>query len=325
MTAHRRTLPTLALPAFLAAVLAAGLTTGLTTGSAGAAGAQDRPGAPFPERVELPDGFQPEGITIDGDATAYFGSRLDGDIYAADLRTGEGEVVSQGPGTPSVGLKVDDLGRLFVSGGVAGDARVVDAATGEVLASYQLVEGTAFINDVVLTDGLAWFTDSENAQLFGLPLGADGALPAPEDVVTLPLGGDWVQTDGLNANGIAQTPDGSALLVVNSGSGELFRVDPATGEATEVDLAGALLTNGDGLLVQGRTLYAVQNRLNKVAVVRLSPSGDSGTLVRTITSADFDVPTTVARLGNRLYLPNARFSTPATPTTDYWVTQVSAR
>ncbi len=65
--------------------------------------------------IELPDGFRPEGIAIDPRGTAYLGSLADGDIYAADLRTGEGEVISQGPGTPSVGLKIDQFGRLFVS------------------------------------------------------------------------------------------------------------------------------------------------------------------------------------------------------------------
>ena len=45
-------------------------------------------------------------------------------------------------------------------------------------------------------------------------------------------------------------------------------------------------------------------------------------LVDTLTSPDFDVPTTVARWRDGLYLPNARFTTPATPETEYWVTRV---
>lgn len=80
-----------------------------------------------------------------------------------------------------------------------------------------------------------------------------------------------------------------------------------------------------GLLVEGRTLYAVQNRLNQIAVVKLSRDGRRGRLVRTITSSQFDVPTTVASYRGGLYLPNARFTTPPTPTTEYWVTRVSAR
>jgi len=127
---------------------------------------------------------------------------------------------------------------------------------------------------------------------------------------------------GFNANGIAQTPNRKALLVVNSMTGFLFRVDPETGVATQVDLGGASLTNGDGLLVRGRTLYVVRNLLNQVAVIKLNASGTRGRLVDTLTSPDFDVPTTVAAFGNSLYLPNARFTTPPTPNTTYWITRI---
>ena len=62
----------------------------------------------FPGVVPLPDGFQPEGIAIRKAPFAYFGSRVDGDIYRADLRTGKGRVFSQGPGgSPSLGMKLD--------------------------------------------------------------------------------------------------------------------------------------------------------------------------------------------------------------------------
>ena len=124
----------------------------------------------------------------------------------------------------------------------------------------------------------------------------------------MPLSGAWQQTPAVNnANGIARTPDGQALLVVKSDTGQLFRVDPRSGRATLVDLGGAALTNGDGLLLQGRTLYAVQNRLNQVAVVGLDRRGTQGRVRRTITSPAFDVPSTVAAVGGYLYLPNARF------------------
>ena len=137
--------------------------------------------------------------------------------------------------------------------------------------------------------------------------------------------GDWVQQTGFNANGIALTPNRRALLVIQSNTGLLFRVDPNTGEATSVDLGGRLLPNGDGLLVRGRTLYVVQNQLNQVAVIKLNAAGTSGTLVDTLTSDELDVPTTVAALGNSLYLPNARFNTPPTPTTEYSVTRIDRR
>ena len=44
-----------------------------------------------------------------------------------------------------------------------------------------------------------------------------GELPdSSDDIVTLPLTGDWVQQPGFNANGIAETPDHKALLVIQS-------------------------------------------------------------------------------------------------------------
>ena len=50
----------------------------------------------YPDEIALPNGFQPEGITIGKRPIAYLGSLADGDIYAADLRTGEGKVVVEG-------------------------------------------------------------------------------------------------------------------------------------------------------------------------------------------------------------------------------------
>lgn len=302
------------------ALIGAVASLGLTALAPAAAAPDTTSLEPFPDRIELPNGFLPEGIAIGAGPFAWFGSRADGDIYQANLVTGEGEVISQGPGTPSVGLKVDLRKRLFVAGGTGGDGRVVSARTGEILASYQFTTEPSFVNDVVLTRGAAWFTDSSRAELYRLPLGRNGALP--DEAEAVPLTGDWEQTPGFNANGIAQTPNRRALLVVQSSTGLLLRVDPSSGEATQVDLGSTLLTAGDGLLVVGRTLYAVQNQLNQVAEIRLNRAGTAGTLVATHSSPDFDIPTTVAALGPWLYLPNARFTTPPTPDTPYWVTRI---
>jgi hypothetical protein len=109
---------------------------------------------------------------------------------------------------------------------------------------------------------------------------------------------------------------------VQTATATVFRVDPESGVATAVDLGGFEATAGDGLLVIGRTLFVVQNQLDTVAVIRLSADGTSGELVDELTSPDFDVPTTVAAYGNGLYLPNARFSTPATPDTTYTAVRI---
>ena len=86
---------------------------------------------------------------------------------------------------------------------------------------------------------------------------------------------------------------------------------------------GESVPNGDGILLDGKTLYVVQNRLNVIAKIALSPDLRSGRVLRRISSPDFDVPTTVAELGSRLYAVNARFGRTPTPTTEYSVVQVA--
>jgi sugar lactone lactonase YvrE len=277
--------------------------------------------AALPTEFPLPNGFQPEGIATGPGPVTYFGSRVDGRIFRVDLRTGRGADFSPGPGHPTLGLKTGVRNRLFAASGTGGSGRVIDTRSGAVLASWQFATGTTFVNDVILTPDAAWFTDSRNPALYGVPL-RRGGLPGPAEFVRLPLSGDFTMGEGNNANGIARTPDGKALIIVQSNKGLLHRVDPGTGVARTIDLGGAVMTNGDGLLLDGCTLYVVQNRLNQVAVLRLNHDGTRGTLVETRTDPRFDVPTTVAAFGNRLYLPNARFTTPPTPDTPYNVVAI---
>ncbi len=297
----------------LAATLAVPTATLLTRTSAGA----DHTAA-FPTELALPPGFLPEGIAIGPGPVAYFGSRADGRIFRINLRTGAGADFSAGPGTPSVGLKTDHHNRLFVAGGTAGNGRVINTRNGAIVKTYQFTTAPSFVNDVALTPDAAWFTDSRAAALYTVST-RHGLSPT---FSTLPLTGDFVLGEGNNANGIARTPDGRALLVIQSNTGLLFRVNTRTGVATTVDLGGELLTNGDGLLLDDRTLFVVQNRLNQIAVITLNRSGTAGRIVDHLTDPRFDVPTTVAAFGNRLYLPNARFTTPPTPTTPYNVIAV---
>ncbi|GAA2415567.1 hypothetical protein GCM10010191_27320 [Actinomadura vinacea] len=282
---------------------------------AGTAQAGTHHGSPFPDRIALPDGFQPEGIAIGPGPVAYLGSRVDGRIYRADLRTGKGGVFSPGPGTPSLGLKTGD-GLLYVAGGSGGDARVIDQRSGKVLKRYALSTVPAFVNDVVLTRDAAWATDSTNPVLYRLPRGVRGKAR------TLPLKGEIAYGTGVNANGIVQAPDRRSLLIVQSNTGKLFKVDPRSGDTKAVDLGGESLPNGDGMLLNGDTLYVVQNRLNAVAVLKVARDGSKARVVKRISDSKFDVPATVAPYKNRLYLPNARFTTTPTPETPYDVVAV---
>lgn len=281
------------------------------TGTAQAAGR--RPA--WPTEFPLPDGWLPEGIAVGGAPYAYMGSRADGSIYRTDLRTGKGGVLHEGaPGLAAIGFKLGDDGLLYVSGGGGGTARVVDARTGELRRTYELTSATGhFINDTVLFRDRAWFTDSRDAVLYGVPRGRGGSVRA------LPLTGDWEQLpDVNNANGIVSTPDGRDVIVVKSTPGELYRVSLRTGHATRVTLSGAdNVVNGDGLVRVGRTLYVVQNRSNVVTVFDLDADSTKATLRRSITDPRFDVPATAARFAGRLYLVNARFTSPQTPDTTF--------
>ncbi|MFJ2111227.1 SMP-30/gluconolactonase/LRE family protein [Streptomyces sp. NPDC087850] len=307
---------------------------GFVTSLAGAAGALVVAAAPaataapaarrassgrFPATIALPTGFRPEGIAIGDAPIAYVTSLANGDVRALDLVTGEGRLLTPGPGTAAVGIALDGRGRLFVAGGDAGIAWVIDAASGKVLARYRLTDGPTFVNDFVLTPDAAWATDSVSPVLYKLPLGRGGRLPSQDAVVTVPLGGDVAFEEGFNANGIVRSPDGRALLVAQSNTGRVYRVDPATGIGTTVDLGGDNVEFGDGMRIEGRTLHVVQNQLNAVAVIRLNADGTKGRLLERRTDPRFDIPTTIASFGNRFYLPNARFGIAAPETAEFAV------
>ncbi|MEV8532494.1 superoxide dismutase [Streptomyces sp. NPDC051211] len=292
------------------------------------AGVARAAGGAGPELITTPPGFQPEGIAVGPDGIAYTGSMIDGALYAFDLATGRGRIISPGRGPASIGLKVDPYGRLLVAGGGSGEIRVVRPGDGRVLATYQAGTGVNFVNDVVAGRSSAWFTDSFNDVLYRLPVWPGSPAPASA-LRRIPLGGEWVPTPPggqvWGANGIERTPDGRSLLVVNDNAPALFRVDPRTGEATRTVLeGGGEVSFGDGLVVDGCTLYVVRNWAYAVDVFRIAADGSRARFVKRITDPRFDLPTTAAVYGGRLYVVNARFdadwSDPATTSTVVAVT-----
>jgi outer membrane protein assembly factor BamB len=276
----------------------------------------------FPDTISLPNGFRPEGIAIGRGATIFAGSIPTGAIYAADLVTGRGSIlVPAQPGRAAIGLSFDPrTNLLYVAGGPTGQAYVYDARTGDTVAVVQLTTQTAtFINDQIVVDDAVYFTDSQRAVLYKLPLNRRGRPAAQPTATEIPLGGDWVQLPGFNANGIVATPGGRALIVVNSSAGALFRIDPNTGVARTIDLGGANVNNGDGMLLRGDDLFVVQNQLNQIAVIDLDRRFERGEVKQLITDTRFDVPTTIDDFLGVVYVVNARFSTPPTADTTYTI------
>jgi sugar lactone lactonase YvrE len=270
----------------------------------------------FPEKIALPDGFPPEGIAIKGH-TFYVGSIPTGAIYRGDLRTGEGAIINEGAPTGRASIGVEyHRGLLFVAGGPTGKGFVYSARTGDLLATYTFFTptgpGQTFVNDVVVARGGAYFTDSIRPFLYRVRGG---------QVTAIPLSGAIIYGAGNNANGIDATPNGKTLIIVQTNVGKLFTVNRRTGVTREIVLNEPVV-NGDGILLDGRrTLYVVQNRDNKVAVITLDKRLTSGTVVNHLTDSDFDVPTTIDEFGKRLFAVNARFTTPPTPSKPYWLAQ----
>jgi sugar lactone lactonase YvrE len=277
--------------------------------------------SPFPERIDLPNGFRPEGIAIGPGHTFYVGSIPTGAVVRGDLRTGtRSPLVPAQAGRAAIGVDVDNRGRLFVAGGPTGHGYVYDANTGANIADYDFTVGDppTFVNDVVVTRTAAWFTDSVNQFLYRIAIAPNGTLGA---ATAVPLTGDIDYEAGFNVNGIDATANGKTLVIVQSNTGQLFTVD-TNGLAAEIDVGGAAVP-GDGILLDGKTLYAVvRSPADQVVVIRLRPDLSSGTIVGTIGHPGLDDPTTIDEFGNRLYAVNARFSTPPLATTPYWVTKL---
>jgi hypothetical protein len=286
-------------------------------------------GGNFPPRIDLPNGFFPEGIESGRGTSFFVGSLLDGAIWRGDLRTGSGAVLAAGaPGRASAGIAYEaGYDRIWVAGvgppllGSA-DVRVYDASTGALLATYQ-PPGVGLLNDVAVTRDAVYVTDSFFPQLVVIPLARHGALPPPSAAAIVPLAGDFVQMPGFNLNGIVA--ENGVLLVAQSSTGKLFRVDPATGVADELDLGGVNLGYPDGLELLGHTLYVVRPFQNRVTVVSLGARLRSGVVLGDLTDPSFDEPSTATVAAGRLWAVNLRFTTPPEPATPYWITQLPLR
>jgi len=283
---------------------------------------------PFPSRINLPNGWQPEGITAGRGDFVYAGSLANGAIRKVNVRTGASRTLVAGvSGASAAGVEYDFRNdRIWVAGASTGEVRVYAARTGRLLKTYTF-PGSGFLNDLVVTPRAVYITDSGQANLKVIPLGIGGRLRPASAAHTLALTGFPVVAGQFNANGIVYT--GGWLIVVNTYTGELFRINPRTGVSRKINIGSASVTFGDGLELRGSprgmTLYVVRNQMNKVAAFHLGFLLRSARLVGTITSAGLDVPTTVAFKDGRLWAVNARLNTTPTPDTAYWITRLPAR
>lgn len=313
--------------AMMALVLGVGLYTPI---SASAAPPSDQDEPRKPDRYILPgDAVFPEGIAFqDSTGNFYVSSTTDGTILRGHFKNEAAEVFLPGGvdgRTTAIGLKVDRGGRLFVAGGGTGKVFIYNIKTKALIASFANNASPTFVNDVAVTrDGAAYFTDSLSPFLYKVSADRSGTFSFERwlDFTGTPL----VYQTGFNVNGIVATRNGKYLIVVQSNTGKLFRITIANKKVVEIDLGGATVTNGDGLLLRGGTaLYVARNALGLIAKVRLSDNYTKGRVVSETTDPSFAFPTTIAEARGRLLVVNSQFNRrgpPPTPVLPFTVSSV---
>ncbi|MBW8302789.1 MAG: hypothetical protein K0M78_02335, partial [Brevundimonas sp.] len=133
----------------------------------------------------------------------------------------------------------------------------IEAASGRVLARYPAPGPHQMLGDVTLApDGTVHVAGGDLFQL--RPGGEALEVLLPAGLMRSP-------------QGMAVTPDGAALIVADYSSG-LWRVDRTSGAATRLEApANASLIGIDGLITDGRFLYALQNGVAPQRVLKLTP------------------------------------------------------
>ena len=213
-------------------------------------------------------------------------------------------VLSKGPGTPSLGLKVDGR-RLWVAGGSGGDGRVVDTRTGRVLRALHLHHAARASSTTSSspggTRGSPTRCSPSSTASTGRHPGRSPVDRAADRGLDPDAGGQQRQRHRPDAGrqGAAGGQVRHRAAVPRGrrrGPGHPRR--PRRGRADQRRRAAAQgphPVRGPEPPEQGRRGRSWTSAAPRAAVRR------------TITSPAFDVPSTVARSGQYLYLPNARF------------------
>ena len=266
------------------------------------------------ERYVLPgEQVFPEGVAYRSDTgDFYVGSTTDGTVFRGNVEGGskEAEVFLEPESdgrTTAIGMEVDEEGRLYIAGGDTGRIFVYDTESADQIRRLDTPDAEAtFLNDVAVTpDGDAYFTDSMRPVLFRVTSTGDGVGDAEPWLNFEGTPAEY--EEGFNFNGIDATEDGRYLVAVKSNTGELFRIDTESKEVVEINLGGETLTNGDGLLLDGRTAYVVRNEQELIVPVELSGEYIKGGVGEPFTDPSFAFPTTIAKTDGRLLVVNSQF------------------
>jgi sugar lactone lactonase YvrE len=258
----------------------------------------------------------PEGVAAQGRKGTFFvGATGDGTIYRGTVGSPTvTEFIVGGTGKFAVGMKVAH-GLLYVAGGATGTIVVYDLATRQQVASFGTGTG-GFLNDLVVTHhGDVFVTDSFRPVLWHVTAAQVAAgSGTPEQIA---VGPEIAYGSGFNLNGIVARGDGRRLIVVQTNTGKLFRIDLGTGASSRriQQIDAPALPGGDGMLLDRGRLVVVQGSPATLSFLKLGHGASRARLVDTRTDPTLRGPSTVARAGKLLLVVNADFATSTTPFT----------
>ena len=258
-----------------------------------------------------------EGIAFDKRSRSFFvGITADGSIYRGTLGSDTlTPFIPGAAGKAAIGLKVR-RGKLYVAGGPTGAITVYDLATRQPVATFQTGTG-GFLNDLVVTRrGDVFVTDSFRPTLWHVTaeqVRAGSGTPQALDVSAIPYeGGGMFNLNGIVAKG------GRKLVVVDSNSGKLFRIELGGDRASidEIDeIEGATVPRGDGMLLDRGRLVVVQGPTNQLSFLKLRGGARRAGLESTRTSDKLRGPSTVDVAKGLYLVVNADFATSRKPFT----------
>jgi sugar lactone lactonase YvrE len=251
----------------------------------------------------------PEGVSFDERSGRYYvSSQSNGAILTGLMHRRQADVLAA-PGdagrTSANGLDTDRRWRkLWVATGQLARIDLLNPRSGATLRTFTMAQGS-YANDVAVTRRATYVTDSLRPTLWrvGRDAPAGGAQPWL-DLTTTPI----AYAAGFNLNGIEATRDGRVLVAVQTNTGQLWRISTRTKQVREIELRGGeVVTNGDGLVLRGRTLYVVRNAEGEIVKVRLAKSLTRGRIVSRTTPSSLRFPTTADIADGRMLVVNSQF------------------
>ena len=270
----------------------------------------------------------PESIGADPRTGTYFtGSLSDGTLYRGTLNALEAQVFlpagSDGR-TNVAGVKVDSESRIWVADAFNGRVLVYDDS-GQLLHTFVLAgPGAPTVNDIAFSRGVAYVTDSARPFLYRIDATQAAELGTTTVEPWLDVSGTITYSTGegpfgVNLNGIVASPDGTTLLVVQTNTGSLFSVDVASGTIAKVEVRGADLLFGDGMLRVGDDLYIARNAANEIVELKLQEGWHAAVVKSTLQNHNFAFPTALAALHGRLLITNSQLNAGSAPTLPFTV------